>query len=79
MSVIKNPKKSDKRRFMDVQLLKRQAEFVGREIEASQEMRRPLSKQEKRLLEELWELLHVILDDLSVGRECVLELSERRR
>jgi len=59
-----------KTRIVDVKLLKEQAELVGLQADIAKGIK---AKVERRHLEGVWNLLHVILDDLERGRECILE------
>jgi len=61
-------------RSVDRKLLQRQANCVGNLMDRM--LWDPDSTPNKRtaeLLRGVWNLLHVILDDLEVGKECILE------
>lgn len=59
---------STKVRYIDVEMLEKQAEVVGGK------MREMQPSEARSLMEGTWELLHLILDDLQGNRkECVLE------
>ena len=64
----------DKRRYIDVPQLKRQAATI---FQVMTELHGSTSNlRARRQLEGVWNMLHIILDDLKIGRECILEISD---
>ena len=78
MCLIKQQPVKSKRRFVDVKLLKKQAASIGWRAAEMESSRLPKERRNGDLLNGIWELLHAIIDDLEVGKECVLELPGRR-
>jgi len=73
MPLIKQSGKS-KRRFVSTILLKKQAACIGRiALECEDCCYPPKYRRRVKFLNGVWELLHVILDDLEAGKECILE------
>ena len=75
VNIINQSGTKDKRRFVDAKFLLRQAAFVGKEVDR---LRLTGKKTDLKLAEGVWEMLHIILDDLEKGGECILELPSKR-
>jgi hypothetical protein len=64
---------------VDVALLRKQASTIGTLQEDARESSDPGRQREYRHLEGVWDMLHVVLDDLESGKTCMLMADGRRR